>query len=187
MLNNLLTAFPHLPERWEEGALFSGGDQDIDHQIAFIAALGISPFDLVIHTPSIRYLRIHPPGQVSMAIVTRDVLAGECPEGEVVVTFSAWHTVVGLLPSSGIVSLCDDRYHEARLRCGHWISEDGGHDVLVLSRAGPLFALAYGANSDEAFERSREGLSSLPWQEAEMRLAAARAVPAAMRDDDPLG
>jgi hypothetical protein len=102
-----LQRYGFLPNVWGEGAIFafSGIDGPTCSASNFVLAFGEEPFDLLIHTadPHVLRLRLTDPGDVMVA--TNDCLLAETPGGELLITFSAWHTVVGQLPEGATVEL----------------------------------------------------------------------------------
>ena len=115
-------------------------------------AFGAEPFDLLIHTadPHVLRLRLTDPGEVMVA--TNDCLLVETPGGELIVTFSAWHTVVGQLPAGATAELAPmppaaetdpwaPHYDPRRLT---------ETETVVLRRSGSRFAVAYGETPEVA-------------------------------------
>jgi glycogen debranching enzyme len=182
MLADLLVMLPHPPDVWGEGALFafSGLDGPTCVASGFVATFGAQPYDLLFHTPTRRLLRLALEDLGTVRLATGDVLAVETPQGPLLLTYSAWHTLVGLLPQGAGVNLAfeGEPGEPSKLASFSWVvkDEDAG-DVLVCLREGERLALAYARSEKTAWRRARAGLERNPWQEAAQRLAFYRRVP----------
>lgn len=97
----------NLPDIWGEGAIFafSGLDGPTDTLSQLVATLGDEPYNLLIHILRRRVLTVCPSPPGAVVAATNDVLAVETPGGELVVTFAAWHTVVGVVPEGTRLAL----------------------------------------------------------------------------------
>jgi glycogen debranching enzyme len=175
-----LRSLSNLPDIWGEGALFafSGLDGETNTRSGLVGTLGRQSYDLLLHTPLRRMLRLRIAGETVPRIVTNDTLCVDALDGELVMTFQAWHTLIGQLPSVAELSLCAENGPEAIEQGGYYLSADLAHgDVLALARAGNRFALAYGATPAEACQRAAAGLAADLWAVVRARLAPYRALP----------
>jgi hypothetical protein len=160
----LLARYHPLPDIWGEGALFafSGFDGPTCAASNFVLAFGHEPFDLVIQTAEAYLLKLRGAGGGRVLAATGDVLAVEMPAGELVVTFSAWHTVIGQLPPGVTVELlplppvagADPRTPRYRPQ------RHAGAEAVVLRQAPETgqFAAAYGETPEQAAARAEAGL-----------------------------
>ena len=173
-----------LPDIWGEGAIFafSGFDGPTCSASNFVLSFGRELFDLNIHTADayLLKLRLGEPGRVSAA--TGDVLVVETAAGELIVTFCAWHTVVGQLPAGAWVELlplppvagADPR--TPRYRPHPYVSAETV--VLRQAPAAGRFALSYGETPELAVERAEAGLAADVAGEVAARLAFYARIPA---------
>jgi hypothetical protein len=179
--SSILQAYGPLPNIWGEGAIFafSGIDGPTCSASNFVLAFGGEPYDLLIQTvdPHVLRLRLADPGEVIVA--TNDCLVVKTPGGELIVTFSAWHTVVGQLPEGAFAELAvlspaadtdpwAPHYDPRRL---------ADAETVALRRSGSRFALAYGESSEATNERVETGLSADLSAEVARRLAFYVALP----------
>ena len=178
---SLLAPFQPLPDIWGEGAIFafSGIDGPTCSASNFVLAFGEERFDLLIHTADPHVLRLRLPDPGAVMVATNDCLLVETPGGELIVTFSAWHTVIGQLPPGSTAELAPlppvtdtdpwaPHYDPRRLT---------ETEAVVLRRSGSRFAVAYGETPEIAGERAEAGLSAdLPGEVAQ-RLAFYAALP----------
>ncbi|MDR6884164.1 MGH1-like glycoside hydrolase domain-containing protein [Bacillus sp. 3255] len=185
---------PDMPDIWGEGALFafSGLDGDTDTRSQFVAAAGSAGYDLLIHTPARRLLKLRPADSGKVRVATGDVLIADTAGGEVMMTYAAWHTLTGHLPGDGEVALAfadggPELIAGTRLRMEGrtdggqlTISEDAGAgDVIALLVAadGRSWALAFGRSSAEATDRAVGALQLDRDQVAKERLAVYAKLP----------
>ncbi len=176
-----LSEYTALPNVWGEGALFafSGMDGETNAASQFVATYWREPYGLLFHTPRRRILEVHLTGRGTIRVATGDVYAVETPGGNLVVTFSAWHTIIGVMPDDARMVLRLEDGPEAEARDGFWVSEDAEHgDVLAGLQEGHRFALAYGGTVDEACRRARAGLRQSLGKVIAARLEAFREAPA---------
>lgn len=179
-LTNIINQFRNLPDVWGEGAIFafSGIDGETNSRSGFVASFDAQPFDLLLHTPTRRRLKIRLASQGRVQAALNDLLSFSTSAGDLVLTFSHWHTLTGQLPPGGELSLSLENGEPASLEESYWISYDSGfEDCLVLATDGPRFALAYGVTVQEAQSRANAGLSSDLEQIVESRLAVFQALP----------
>jgi len=140
---------PNVPNVWGEGIIFgfSGMDGETVTAGCFVATLGQEPFDLLIHTPRKRQLRLRLGGSGTVRAATGDVLVVDSPQGELALTWAAWHTLVGSAPAGTDVSLSS-------------VGSDTHGDAVVLAQQGERLAVAYGATDAEARARANAGLGA---------------------------
>jgi hypothetical protein len=186
--DSLASVWTNMPDMWGEGALFafSGLDGETDTRSQFVASVGSVGYDLLIHTPSRRLLKLRITDFGKVRIATGDVLISETDRGEMMLTYAAWHTLIGHLPEDGDVALAfvDDgleNRHGMRLRTEVrsdggklTITEDAGNgDVIALLLAADerSWTLAFGMNSAEATDRAVDALRLDRYLEAEERLS----------------
>ncbi|MCU0501707.1 MAG: hypothetical protein MUC51_08045 [Anaerolineae bacterium] len=187
-LKTILQMHRPLPDIWGEGAIFafSGIDGPTRSMTNFVLAFGAEPYDLLIHTaaPHVLRLRLPDPGQVLVA--TNDALIVETPSGELIVTFSAWHTVIGQLPAGASVELAplppvtdtDPWAPHYDPRC---LTET---EAVALRRNESRFAVAYGETPEVAGARAEAGLSADLSAEVTRRLAFYAALPKGTDDGE---
>ncbi|GDY14523.1 hypothetical protein LBMAG53_34010 [Planctomycetota bacterium] len=185
-LGDLLARFPNLPDVAGEGLLFafSGLDGATCTASGFVAAIDGKPFNLLIHTPQRRRLRLQFPSDPAVAIATGDVLAGRSANTPVVLTWTAWHTLVGAIPADASAELVEEDEVRGEAEAGgvpRYVA-DGFLVGVVVLRTGPgRIALAWGKDSAEATARADAGLNADPWAIAGKRLEWFRKVPPALR------
>jgi hypothetical protein len=179
--SDLLAPFSNLPDVWGEGAIFafSGLDGETNVASGFVATYAHAPYGLLFHTPQRRVLDMTLPDALRVRVATGDVVGVEAASGDLLITYRAWHTLVGILPPGARLRLRMERGDEAVQEGLCWLSVDVEHeDVLALAQQGARFALAYGHRIVEACERVRTGLNADAWHEAAQRLALYARVPA---------
>ncbi|MBN1286470.1 MAG: hypothetical protein JXB47_13815 [Anaerolineae bacterium] len=185
MFVQLLPLATNLPDIWGEGAIFafSGMDGDTDTASGFVATHAAEPYGLLFHTPRRRCLDITLSEPGTPRIATGDVLAVDTAQGPLIVTFSAWHTLVGIRPAGVGVRLRFEPGEDARWVDPIWLSEDSETpDAFALAEGNGRFALAYGRSAAEAGERAQEGLKLDPAREVSKRLSLYQTLP---RLNDP--
>lgn len=185
MFVQLLPLATNLPNIWGEGAIFafSGMDGETNVESGFVATYATQPYSLLFHTPRRRYLDIvlNEPG--TPRIATGDVLAVDTEQGPLVMTFSAWHTLIGIRPAGAGVRLRFEQGEDAHWVEPAWLSEDPDTpDVVTLVEGDGRFALAYGVSVEEANARAQEGLKLDPAREVSKRLSLYQTLP---RLDEP--
>ncbi len=157
VLEYLLEGLVAPPDVWGEGALFafSGVDGPTDVLSSFVATATNAQYGLLFQLVTRRELRLGVPDGGRVRVATGDVLGVEWPGAtELVVTFSAWHTIVGIAPPATTIELSfeHDRRTDA-LDHATIAADTRWGDALVLVRNGPTFALAYGRSAEEALRR----------------------------------
>ena len=180
MLARLLSCAPNLPDVWGEGALFafSGLDGETNVTSGFVATYSREPYGLLFHTPRRRFLDVEVGGPAKPSLATGDVCAVETAGGELVVAFSAWHTIAGTLPASTRLRLRLEAGPAAVQRGAYRVSvAPDGRDALALGEREGRFALAYGRTAGEACQRVEAGLAADVEVEATARLAIYRRLP----------
>lgn len=180
MIVETLAKYGTFPDIWGEGALFafSGVDGETQSRTGFVLTFGPRQFSLLVHTPARRVvdIRLAQPGSVRAA--TGDVLVVESPAGELVLSFAAWHTVVGTLPAGAQASLQFEDTPVPGEAGEYWVSDDAEHgDALVLLVRQGRIALAYGHTAEEAENRAENGLFRDLKQVVDDRLAFYTALP----------
>ena len=159
-LSRLLAEFPNLPDVWGEGALFafSGIDGETSAASGFVATFARDAYGLLFHTPRRRYLDITLGEAGVPRIVVGDVYAVETGQGDLVVTFSAWHTLIGVVPAGTRLQLRLEGGPDADRQAGVSVSVDAqGRDALVLIEREGRLALSYGQSVELAQQRAAEG------------------------------
>jgi glycogen debranching enzyme len=177
---NVLHDLPALPDRWGEGLIFafSGMDGPTDTASGFAATAAAEPYGLLIHTPRRRLLRLVCEAITDVAVATGDVLITEAAAGDgLVVTYAAWHTLIGQVPASGGVSLTFEDGEEEGDACVQMTVDPEHGDAVVLARRATRFAAAYGTSAEEARERALEGLEVDLETTIVQRLAVYRGLP----------
>jgi glycogen debranching enzyme len=179
-LSRLLVDFPNLPNVWGEGALFafSGIDGETNAASGFVATLAGDAYGLLFHTPCRRLLDISIGEAGTLRIVAGDVYAVETGQGNLIVAFSTWHTLIGVLPPAARLLLRLEDGPDVDRQGGVSVSADAqGRDVLVLTEQAGRFALSYGQSVEQARQRAAEGLARDLFREVRKRLAFYRDVP----------
>ena len=151
-----------LPHVWGEGAIFafSGVDGPTCTAAGFTTTFDHEPYNFLVHTPLRARLRLRAvdPGQVTIA--TNDVLAVSTAGGDLLFTFSAWHTLCGRLPA-GITPALEavDQAENALPGASLLSAAPGQSGFLALAQSGRRFAVAYGESTAEARARAEAGLA----------------------------
>ncbi len=180
MIVERLAKYENLPDVWGEGAIFafSGMDGETCTRSRFVATYADQPYELLIHTPARRKFDVMVSELGHVKAATGDVLVVESLQGPLVITFSAWHTILGVLPEGGLLNLRFEDSPPVVEGENYWASEDQEHnDVLVLMVKKQRFALAYGQTLEEAQIRAEAGLRADLEEEVEKRLAIYERVP----------
>jgi hypothetical protein len=177
-----LKHYRNLPNIDGEGFLFafSGMDGETSHGANFVLTRHRTGFDFLIQTQFLHELRIcyEQPGEILAA--TGDVFAAAFADRLLVLTFSAWHTLIGEVPQGASISL--SRAKKKKESPLSLCSLTGAR--LAFARDDRRFALAYGNNPREARLRAKQGLqASLPDTIAR-RLAAYEQLPHLADDGD---
>lgn len=179
-----------LPDIWGEGAIFafSGFDGPTCSAANFVLTFGHAPFDLVIHTADAYLLRLRLAEEGRVLVATGDVLAVETPSSELIVTFSAWHTVVGQLPAGATIELLSlPPVAGADPRTPHYRPQPFADAEAVALRRAPetgQFAVAYGETPEVAAARAAAGLQADVLAEVAARLAFFARIPEAVGSPD---
>ena len=181
MLANIALRINNLPDIWGEGALFafSGMDGETSVSSGFVATFARERYSLLFHAPQRRLLDIKLRHEGATRIATGDVLAVETPQGDLVLAFSHWHTLIGVTPNDTRLQLRIEAGPVASWQNPFWLSEDEkNHDVLALVEQGGRFALSYGESVTQARQRARAGMELEVADEVSKRLTTYRNVPA---------
>jgi glycogen debranching enzyme len=177
---------PGLPDRWGEGLIFafSGMDGPTDSASGFVATAAAEPYSLLIHTPRRRMLRLVCDDGAQVHAATGDVLVAQSgAQPPLVVTYAAWHTLVGQVPDHGHLSLTFED-GEVTSDGDLQVTADAEHRdaVVLVCRSEPVgqgvrFAAAYGVSLAEARDRALQGLKLDLEATVVQRLAIYRGVP----------
>lgn len=181
MLADVGRRFKNLPDVWGEGALFafSGMDGETSVSSGFVATFARERYGLLFHTPRRRLLDIELCHEGAVRLATGDVLGVETPQGDLVLVFSHWHTLIGVVPDDTRLQLGIEGGPVASWQRPFRLSEDGeNHDVLALIEHEGRFALSYGKSVAQARQRAEAGMELEVGDEFEKRLAPYRNVPA---------
>ena len=153
-----LSQYQNLPNVDGEGFLFafSGMDGQTNSASGFVLTRHCTGYDFLVHTPYRHQLQVSGLGQGLPEVITGDVFLVSFTEGELVMTFSAWHTVVGKLPAKEKISLLNERFNQIDNQsvCS------GDDSFLVLEQIGTRFALSFGQTLEEAQLRAKAGLTA---------------------------
>lgn len=161
LLSDLSTEYRNMPDKWGEGAIFaySGMDGPTDSQSGFVATFVESKFDLLIHTSEKRYFRIKPKNEGVVRIATGDVVSVETQKGDLLYTYSEWHTLVGMYPNDVKLSLESAEGKLFPIVNGLTTSiDESSQETLVLMERDGKFSLSYGSTLQEAMNRSQVGI-----------------------------
>jgi len=185
VLTEIRRRYPNMPSIWGEGAIFgfSGIDGETSSATGFVATYARQPYSLLFQTPTRRALDflLKDPGEMRIAV--GDVLAAETPNGVFLAAFTAWHTLIGVLPIDTVTMLSTEDGKEAVRDGVYWVSEDvGAPDALVGVQRGLRFVVSYGSDVAEAKRRADETIEFDAYLVAEHRLAAYENLP---RLEDP--
>jgi hypothetical protein len=145
----------------------------------FVATYAGHPFGLIIHTPRRRLLDVSVPEPAVTRLATGDMYAASAPRGDLLVTFSAWHTLAGIAPPGTALSLSFENGPETEWRNPFWVTADPERRRVMtqgMGRGG-RFTVAFGETVEEAAERARTRLACDVAAAAAARLAAYRALP----------
>ena len=181
MLADVARRFKNLPDVWGEGALFafSGMDGETSVSSGFVATFARERYGLLFHTPRRRLLDIELRREGAVRLATGDVLGVETPQGNLVLVFSHWHTLIGVVPDETRLQLSSEAGPVAACQRPFRLSEDAeNHDALALVEHGGRFALSYGKSVAQARRRAEAGMELEVGDEVEKRLAAYRNIPA---------
>jgi hypothetical protein len=176
------------PDVWGEGGLFafSGVDGPTDVLSSFAATATSARYGLLFQLVTRRELRLDVPADGRVRIATGDVLGVDWPDRtELLVTFAAWHTIVGVAPPTATITLAFEHGHPAAAFDGHTVAADASWgDALVLMRDGLRFALAYGRTVEEAYGRAARGLRADAHHTSHDRLRFLRDAPPSIEPGD---
>jgi len=155
-LQSFINQNQNLPNIWGEGLIFafSGLDGQTQSTSGFTLTAHNRPYSFLIHTPKRHILEIDVEETGKVLAATSDVLVVQFDEELLLVTFSAWHSVVGFLPSHIDLRLIDKTSGCSRTVSG--VSQKEG--VLKVEFRGNRFCLSYGNDIKMAKERALAGL-----------------------------
>lgn len=143
--------FANAPDIWGEGLLFafSGIDGPTCVDSDFVLTSMSDKLNWLIHLSKRRVFSIEA-NECDLDIVTGDVVKA----GDVLVTYSKWHTIVGRIGKNTTVSLRDEKNNGLQ---GDNVSTSS-NDSLVLKIRDDRFSLAYGQTEIQAHQRAQAGL-----------------------------
>ena len=145
----------------------------------FVATFARERYGLLFHTPRRRLLDIELRHEGAVRIATGDVLGVETPQGNLIATFSHWHTLIGVVPDDTRLQLGIEAGPVAAWQSHFRLSEDAeNRDALALIEHEGRFALSYGESVAQARQRAEAGMGLEVGDEVSKRLAAYRNVPA---------
>ena len=169
-----------LPNIWGEGAIFafSGLDGPTDTASGFVATHAAEPYGLLIHTPRRRFLDVKlPSGAWQVIVSTGDAYVTKRDEGELIVTFSAWHSIIGEVPLGVIVDLRFEDCGAVTKQDDLLVTEDRENgDIIVLIQSHLKFALSYGRTLEQAIQRAKEAIDLNVAEHCESRLSLCRTI-----------
>jgi len=172
----MLALPPNVPDVWGEGLLFgfSGLDGATETAGGFVATFAEHPYDLLLHTPRKRLLRVRTRGSCTVRAATGDVLAVAAPDGELALTWAAWHTLVGAVPPSAEVALA---FADEQARPSDATVDAEHGDAVALVRRPGRVAVACGADAEQAVARANAALDADIEALVRERLAYLRELP----------
>lgn len=179
-LTAMLRAISNPPDLWGEGALFafSGMDGPTKTRSQFVATFGAQPYDLLIHTPRRRMLKVRLQDLGRCRVATGDLLAVETASGPFLAAFASWHTIVGTAPEDAAITLTFEHPDENGATDSSGVTWDAGTgDAVALARNGRRWALAYGRSPEEARVRAGQGLHANLGAVIDARLEIYRSLP----------
>lgn len=150
------SAYQHLPNVDGEGFLFafSGMDGATSYAANFVLARHRTNRDFLIQTEFLHQLCIRCAGEGKLLAAAGDVYAVEFGGAQLLLTFSAWHTLIGQIPADTSIALLQDGSEVNLSVCN---AQDA---MLNLAVDGKRFALAYGSTGPEARSRAQAGLQA---------------------------
>ncbi|MDA3962794.1 MAG: trehalase family glycosidase, partial [Planctomycetota bacterium] len=181
-----------LPHVWSEGLLFaqSGLDGWTKHANAVVCAADRVGYDLLLHRPKRRVLRLRLPGTSETHIATGDVLAASAGAENLVMTMARHEVIVGSFSAGVEIGLdqrddvaIDEIEDEDGSQLG-WISIDEGVDAVALVHRDGRFALAVASDPDEAIEDAEMALERDPWVIAASHLTMYHELPGSGDDQE---
>lgn len=176
----IIPSHVNFPNVWAEGALFafSGMDGPTNCTSGFLATYAPQPFGLLFHTPRRRVLDIELPEPGDVLVATNDTYAIETPQGNLVVVFACWHSIVGWIPGDARFTLRFETGEQATHSGLFQISHDQtNHDALALVINDDCFALSYGNTPDQARRRAQAALTFDIPEQLSLRLQAYQSLP----------
>lgn len=149
-----------LPDVWGEGALFafSGVDGPTNTASGFAATLLEKPFGLFIHTPTKRMVRFILKGSGHVDVLTGDVALVRSSLGDFGLTFSAWHTIIGLLPEQAELGLPRQYGMWENLQGAAVSIDEAASDAIAIQAKGNRIAICYGDTPEQAISRVHAAL-----------------------------
>lgn len=163
----------NMPNVYGEGTIFafSGIDGQTNIASEFVGTFANEAYGIVFHTPTRRVLNIAVPqtAPTSTKVATGDVLWVDCKSEPLIITWSAWHTVVGQAPKGSSISLAKE--NEVAEPTEATIITESERDVIVLIKSQNRFAIAYAENLEIALGRAENGLNVDLYRTVAARLA----------------
>ena len=125
----------------------------------FVATFARERYGLLFHTPRRRLLDIELRHEGAVRLATGDVLGVETPQGNLIATFSHWHTLIGVVPDDTRLQLGIEGGPVAAWQSHFRLSEDAeNRDALALIEHEGRFALSYGESVAQARWRAEAGM-----------------------------
>lgn len=183
-------AASEFPNVWGAGAIFAYGGLGGQTQItsSFFARLGATPGEWVWETAQRRTLRVKAElgdgGEFEVHAAMADFVHLESAAGQsLMAVFSAWHTVVGLVPPGFQLELDSDFAIPAAGRDCFLSRDSRGREVVALAQAAGQFALAFAETAEEARARALMGLEIDPQVILDRRQESYRALPTVVDEE----
>lgn len=148
------STYKNLPTIDGEGFLFafSGMDGETYYAPNFVLTRHRTGHDFLVQTEFLHELRIRSAGEGEILAATGDVYAVQFGQEQLLLTFSAWHTLVGQVPTGTTITLSREDQEASLSTCN---AQDGR---LALAADADCFALSYGDTIEEAQSRAKAGL-----------------------------
>ncbi len=152
--------YESLPDVWGEGALFafSGVDGPTNTASGFAATLLEKPFGILINTPTKRMVRFILKGSGHIEVLTGDVASIRTTLGDFGLTFSDWHTIIGVLPDQAELGLPRQYGLWENIEGAAVSIDDDHHDAVALKVKGSRIAVCYGDCAEQAVFRAETAL-----------------------------
>lgn len=166
---------------------FSGFDGRTESQARFVGVLsskrtspsGSLAIRVDFDPTSRRAIEVWLNEPVEIEAALSDVIIGRCGGAQFVLTYTAWHTLVGHMPKGCTLRAYSDVGQEVALDAvDDSFVDDAGHDALCITRTAQRFAVGYGQNVVEARARAEQGLRDDVGQWVDGRLRWYESVPA---------
>jgi len=150
-----------MPNVYGEGAIFafSGIDGETNVASEFVTSFSANKYGLIFHTPTQRQLSIKLDENTTdtVLVATGDVLWVTSELGQLILTWSAWHTLVGEVPANATISLANEGDNPEPDQTT--VIATSNRDVMVMIREHHRYAIAYGESTEVAMSRAKQGLT----------------------------